>query len=58
MVLDFPQRAPVAFVSSLYGAHTYYHQPSDAEPIRRIFERVRQLALSAEDTRSLLVGMP
>ncbi|RKT51719.1 helix-turn-helix domain-containing protein [Saccharothrix australiensis] len=56
VVLDFPEGTPVAFVSTLYGAYTYYHQPSDIQPMRRIFERVHQLALSAENTRSLLVN--
>ncbi|CCH35623.1 helix-turn-helix transcriptional regulator [Actinosynnema sp. NPDC047251] len=57
VVLDFVDGTPVAFVSTLYGPYTYYHQPADTEPMRRIFKRVHELALNADDTRSLLVGM-
>ncbi len=57
MVLDFAESTPVAFASVLHGPYTYYDQPADTDPMRRIFGRVEELALSADDTRALLIGM-
>lgn len=55
VVLDFPRATPVSFASVLHGPYTYYDQPEDIEPMQRTFRRVRELALSSEDTRLLLL---
>ncbi|GGP39114.1 hypothetical protein GCM10010185_08310 [Saccharothrix coeruleofusca] len=55
VALEFGEARPVAFASVLHGPYTYYDQPGDTEPMRRIFNRVRELAMSPEDTRSLLI---
>ncbi|MEU4764033.1 helix-turn-helix transcriptional regulator [Actinosynnema sp. NPDC023794] len=55
VVLDFPQATPVGFASVLHGPYTYYDQTEDVEPMQRIFSRVRELALSSEDTRTVLI---
>lgn len=57
VVLDFAQAAPVTFASVLHGPYTYYDQAEDIEPMRRIFNRVQELALSREETRGLLLSM-
>ncbi|MFI9008554.1 helix-turn-helix domain-containing protein [Actinosynnema sp. NPDC053489] len=56
VVLDFAQSTPVSFATSLHGPAPYYDQPEDVEPMQRIFDRVRELALSRADTRALLIG--
>ncbi|MBP2339857.1 transcriptional regulator with XRE-family HTH domain [Saccharothrix coeruleofusca] len=56
VVLDFVQSTPVTFAPVLHGPSTYYDQPEDIEPMRRTFNRVRELALSRSDTRALLIA--
>lgn len=48
---------PISFAPPLYGPSTYYDQPRDTEPMQRIFDRVRDLALSSSDTRKLLLDV-
>jgi transcriptional regulator with XRE-family HTH domain len=58
VVLDFDAgRRPVAFASVLHGPYTYYDQPEDTVPMRRIFDRVQELALSAGESRALLISL-
>lgn len=57
IALDFDSGPTITFASVLHGPYTYYDQGVDTEPMRRIFHRVRELALSPEDTRNLLIGM-
>jgi len=57
VILHFAQKnTPITFASVLHGPATYYDQAEDTEPMRRIFNRVRELALSRTDTQSLLLS--
>jgi hypothetical protein len=54
-VLDFDAAPRICFISVLYGPYTYHDHPEDTAPIVRVFEKVRELALSPEDSRALLI---
>jgi transcriptional regulator with XRE-family HTH domain len=55
IVLDFVAAPRIGYPSTIYGPATYYDQPSDTEAMARAFERVRELALSPGDSKSLLI---
>jgi hypothetical protein len=45
---------PVAFLPVVYGPSTYFDQVGDTERILRAFNKIRELALSLEETRRYL----
>ncbi|SHH01029.1 helix-turn-helix domain-containing protein [Streptoalloteichus hindustanus] len=55
MLLDFAAAPSICHLPTLYGPGTYFDQPDDIEPMRRLLERVQSLALSPAETKSLLL---
>ncbi|SMD08860.1 helix-turn-helix domain-containing protein [Lentzea albidocapillata] len=54
VTLDFDTSDPITFTSSLSGPPIYYDQPSHTERMRKLFERIADLAWSPRDTRTAL----
>ncbi len=57
LVLIFETGSPITFPTLLHGPAAYYDQAIDTEHMRRMFNRVKELALSPEDTRTLWTTM-
>ncbi|ATE57813.1 helix-turn-helix domain-containing protein [Actinosynnema pretiosum] len=57
VLLDFKESEPVSFASVLHGPYTYYDHAEDIGPMRRLIERVEELALSRENTGNLLIDL-
>jgi transcriptional regulator with XRE-family HTH domain len=55
-ILELPATPDVVFVDGMVGS-TYLERPEDLERYRRVFERLRSLSLSPEDTVDMLVEM-
>jgi transcriptional regulator with XRE-family HTH domain len=54
VALDFDTTQPITFTSSLSGPSIYYDEPSHTERMRKLFERIADLAWSPRDTRAAL----
>lgn len=54
VTLDFDTSQPITFTSSLSGPPIYYDEPSRTERMRKLFERIADLAWSPRDTRTAL----
>ncbi|SDZ13809.1 hypothetical protein SAMN05216215_104830 [Saccharopolyspora shandongensis] len=56
ITLDFAPSAPrIAFAPVPYGPSTYHDQEADTGPMFRAYERVRELALDLDSSRTLLI---
>ncbi|GGM65513.1 transcriptional regulator [Longimycelium tulufanense] len=55
LLLDFEAAPSIGFASVLAGPAIYFDQTEDVEPMKRVFHRVTELALSPADSKSLLV---
>lgn len=53
--LEYDTSVPIAFSTSLFGAPIYYDQPSHTERMRKLFERIADIALSPRDSRTVLI---
>lgn len=56
MVLDYASSPRIGFVSITYGPSIYHDQDDDTDVMLRAFEHLSALALSPEQTRSLLIA--
>ncbi len=54
-VLDFVNAPQIGYAPTLYGPTSYYDHPVDTNPMVRVFERARELALSPAESRALLI---
>ncbi|MEV6716388.1 helix-turn-helix transcriptional regulator [Lentzea sp. NPDC051208] len=52
--LEYDASAPITYATSLYGPPIYYDQPSHTERMRKLFERIADIAWSPRDTRTAL----
>ncbi|RKT57063.1 helix-turn-helix domain-containing protein [Saccharothrix australiensis] len=55
IVLDFVGAPRIAYPTMVYGSATYYDQVADTDAMARAFERVRELALPPQESKSLLI---
>ena len=52
-----PQLHPVGFLPVAYGPSTYLDDPEDTERVTRAFTRVRELAMSPEESRAAISAL-
>lgn len=55
IVLDFVAAPRISYLPTLYGPATFYDQRADTDTMATAFERVRELALSPSESRTLLI---
>lgn len=56
VVLEYASSPRIGLASTVYGPSAYHDQDADTDVMLRVFERLSALALSPEQTRSLLIA--